>query len=194
MADKTCPKCNIPYSDPKATKCLLCGGELVVSQSVEVEIKTTEAETVESLSIEPKPKAKKSRQKTEKANMVASSNIQAITCEVTEISEEEFYKDEPKPQTVKPFDATGGFSKRNGKKELDIEQLKADNEALRKRQADLENVYREEHPEPKAWYADVGKWLVLLLVLGMLYMIYLWVESQGGLPHEFYEFLRRLRL
>ena len=93
-----------------------------------------------------------------------------------------------------PFDDTGGFSKRNNKDKLLVEQLRADNEALQKRQADLENIYREQHPEPKSWYADVSKWFTLLLVLGMIYLIYWFVETQGGLPHEFYDLLRRIGL
>lgn len=178
MADKTCPKCNIHYSDPKVVSCLLCGTVLVVRQPVGIEAK-----------VEEKLKGKKLR----KPKMVESNTPQAvqtnrsvertpIICEVTEGSE------------VPPFDDTGGFSKRNNKKELQIEQLRADNEALRKRQADLENICREQHPEPKSWYGDIGKWLTLLLVLGMIYLIYWFVESQGGLPHEFYNLLRRIGL
>lgn len=173
MKEKTCFKCGIPYSDEKVTHCLLCGAELVVSQPVEVVV-----ETVKEL------KAKKSR-KTKEVEISSPQSVQIpvgqkqIVCEVTE---------------VPPFDDTDGFSKKNNKQDLQVGQLQADNEALRKRLNDFEGIYKEQHPEPKPWYADVGKWLILLLVLGMLYMIYLWVESQGGLPHEFYDLLRRIGL
>lgn len=205
MADKICPKCNIPYSgecqsDPKVTHCLLCGAVLAVSQTVGVEI------VEEHLPTEPKSKTKKVRAKKDKVNSMAAANIQTITCEVTEISEKEFRRRQPQtakqinlPQTgsieeIKPFGDTGGFSKRNGKEELEIEQLKADNEALRKRLNGLEGIYKEQHPEPKPWYGDIGKWFTLLLVLGMIYLIYWFVESQGGLPHEFYNLLRIIGL
>ena len=136
----TCPKCNIPYSDTKITRCLLCGADLTSNQ--------------------PSP-------------------------EVIQIVEEEI---------VPLFDDKGGFSKKNSKRDLAMGQLRADNEALKKELNTFEEIYKKEHPEPKPWYADVGKWLTLLLVLGMIYLIYWWVKSQGGLPHEFYNLLRRFKL
>jgi uncharacterized Zn finger protein (UPF0148 family) len=144
MADKTCPKCGIPYSGSKITRCLLCGAVLTSNQQV----------------TEPSP----------------------VEAQVT------------KEEAVPLFDDKGGFSKKNKKKDLVIGQLQADKEALEKRLNTFEEIYKKEHPEPKPWYADVGKWLVLLLVLGMIYLIYWFCKSQGGLPHEFYELLRRFKL
>ena len=138
--EKECPKCNIPYSDPKITRCLLCGAELTSKQ--------------------PNPEV-----------------IQVI-----------------KEEIVPPFDDKGGFSKKNRKKDVVIGQLQADNEALKKELSTFEEIYKKEHPEPKPWWADVGKWLTLLLVLGLLYLIYWWVQAQGGLPPEFYNLLRRFKL
>jgi hypothetical protein len=204
-----CPKCNIPYSDPKAVKCLLCGTVLV-----EGNIMATETTGIEPISTVAKPK--KTKQPVLKVTHIeVSDNPKSVTlpvgkttcvCEVTEISEEEFYKGRMKPQTAKqiniqqagcaeeivpPFDSKGGFSKRNGKQELVIEQLKADNEALRKRQADLENFEKEHHPEPKPWYASPANWIGLLCGLVLCYLVYYFVQSQGGMP-AVYEFLRRI--
>jgi ATP-dependent Zn protease len=180
MNESICPKCGIPCS---SGICLLCGDKVKVEPQSIAEPKL----------MEPKPKAKKARQKSKEVEKVASANVQTITCNVTEVSEEEFCRNQPKMQTVKPFDDTNGFSKRNGKKELAIEQAKVDTEALQKRLADLENFEKEHHPEPKSWYTYFGNWFALLLALGMLYLIYWWVMSQGGMP-AVYEFLRRIGL
>lgn len=99
-----------------------------------------------------------------------------------------------KEEAVPPFDDKGGFSPKNTKRKLEIEQLRVDKEAIEKRLNTFEEIYRKEHPEPKRWYADAGKWLVLLLVLGMIYLIYWFYKSQGGLPHEFYDLIRRIGL
>ncbi len=135
-----CPKCNIPYSNPKITHCLLCGAELTSNQS-------------------------------------SSGVVQTVEEEI-----------------VPPFDDKGGFSKKNSKKDVVIGQLQVDNEALKKELSTFEEIYKKEHPERKSWYGSFGTWFALLLTLGLLYLIYWWVQSQGGLPHEFYEFLRRFKL
>lgn len=168
-----CPKCSIPYSDPKVTKCLLCGTQLIVSQ-IEAEAEVGE------------PRAKKAKTpKVQKENVfVNPASIQlpigknSSVCEVTEVA---------------PFDSTGGFSKRNGKKELEIMQSQADNEALRKRLADLENFEKYHHPEPKSWYAYFGNWFAILCGLVVCWLVYVFIMSQGGMP-AVYDFLRRIGL
>jgi hypothetical protein len=135
---------------------------------------------------------------------VPISCVHNAVCEVTEISEEEF--NNWKPQTarqvniqhtdyleeIKPFDATGGFSKRNGKKELETEQAKADSEALRKRLVDLEAIYKEQHPRPKPWYLSFGHWIGILCGLAVAWLCYQFFVSEGGLPPEIVEFLINL--
>lgn len=95
--------------------------------------------------------------------------------------------------TVPSFDDTGGFSERTTPEGLVIGQLKADEEALEKRLDNFEGIYKKEHPKGRSWYASFGTWFVILLVLGMCYMVYWFIETQGGLPTEFYDVIRRIR-
>jgi len=48
------------------------------------------------------------------------------------------------------------------------------------------------HHKTKPGYTSIAAWICLILVLGMIYIVYKWVISQGGLPHEFYNLLRYL--
>jgi len=109
--------------------------------------------------------------------------IEAEPMDIVEVDEEEI---------VLPFDDTGGFSKRVPKKEQKLEQLQVDNETLRKELNTLEEIYKQEHPEGKPWYGSFGTWFALLLTIGMLYVIYRWIQLEGGIPHEFYDFVRRI--
>lgn len=149
-----CPKCNIPYSGPKITRCLLCGADLTGTQIAK--------------------------------ELPKSGKIKEIEKQL-----EAMQVDDDK---VPSFDDKGGFSKKNSKKDVVIGQLQADKEALERRLSTFENIYKKEHPEGRPWYASFGTWFALLLTLGLFYLIYWFVESQGGLPHEFYEFLRRFKL
>lgn len=94
---------------------------------------------------------------------------------------------------VPPFDGKGGFSKRNNKKDVEVGQIRADNEALRRELSNFEELYRKEHPEAKPWYTSFGNWFALLLVLGMVYLIYRLATIPNILPPEAYELLRRIR-
>ena len=146
----TCPQCGVSCDYVKSKKCILCGADLMQSQT---------------------PKSEK---------------VQEIEgqLEVLQVDDDK----------VPPFSDKGGFSKKNKPKEVAIGQLKVDNEALKRELNTLEEIYKKEHPEAKPWYTSFGNWFASLLVLGLLYLIYWWVKSQGGLPHELYEFIRRIRL
>ena len=95
-------------------------------------------------------------------------------------------------EAVPPFDDTGGFSKKVSKKEQRLEQLQVDNETLRKELDTFEEIYKREHPKGKPWYGSFGTWFALFLAIGCLCMIYWWVETEGGIPHEFYDLIRRI--
>ena len=106
---------------------------------------------------------------------------EAVGCVTVEVIEPEDYDQEFAMEKKKP------------NKQIQIlEQLEADKEELQRRVALLEQGYRIEHPEPKPGYTSPVAWIMLLLVIGLFYFIYVWVKSQGGLPSEFYRLLERI--
>jgi len=160
MSEGRCLKCGTGYSQG-AKKCLLCGAEIFVIPVV---------------SLPAKKKRKKSK----------SMDAPSVPFVGEQIVVEEQHEDE----LVPPFDDTGGFSERVNKKDQVMSQLQADNEALKKELANFEEIYKKEHPKGKPWYASFGVWFALLLAIGMGYAIHLWIEYEGGVPHEIYDFLR----
>lgn len=183
--------------DLKGRKCPVCGNVKVADVEIprrwkpnKENVMATETvgkvEAVEPLMISTKPKVKKL--KTVKGNNKLLASIQTITCNVTQISEEEFYRDNPNSQSVKPFDSTGGFSKKNGKREVEIEQLKVDKDALEKRVNELAELYKKEHPEPKPWYLSIGIWFAIISGIIVVYLCYWFYVSQGGFPPEITNF------
>lgn len=147
-----------------------------------------------------KSKIRRNNKKPKEVNKAASASSQTIACEVTQVGEEEFYRGQPQTakqiniqrtgciEEIKPFDATGGFSKKNGKQELDYEQLRADKESLEKRVNDLTELYKKEHPEPKPWYLSFGVWLAIICGIIVIYLCYQFYVSQGGFPREITNF------
>lgn len=162
MSEGNCLKCGTSYSQG-AKRCLLCGAEIFVTPVV----------------------SQPTKKKRKKSKSMDAPNVPFVG---EEIVVEEQVEDEPVP----PFDDTGGFSKRVNKKDQIILQLQADNEALRKELANFEEIYKREHPKGKPWYASFGVWFALLLAAGMGYAIHLWIEYEGGVPHEIYGFFRRI--
>jgi hypothetical protein len=86
-----------------------------------------------------------------------------------------------------------GFGKKNGKEEVEVGQLKADKEALESRVNTLVELYQKEHPEPKPWYTSPGVWFAFLCTLAVLYLVYVFVRSEGGMP-AVYDFLSKIGL
>ena len=154
-------------------------------------------------------KPKRTRRRVTKPN-----NNPVAFCYVNEISEKEYCQLEGVPypyrqaifppqqllkmakQTgeveVKPFDSTGGFSKRNGKEELEHQQLKADYEDLKKRFNEMTTIYHKEHPQPKPWYLSPLSWIGIICGVALIYMVYWFYQSSGGLwglPPELLDWL-----
>lgn len=74
------------------------------------------------------------------------------------------------------------------------EHIEPEEDIIKKRLSELENKYKQEHPRTKSGFTSVGNWVLLVIVLTLLYFIFKWVMSEGGLPSEFYDLIRRVKL